>query len=159
MGDARNAAEPVDGDRSRWGRVRGTRTSTLWIAIPAGLVLAAAFGVVFGLSSVAGPQPVMAGIVFAVVTVWACFGLVWALIVDRRTLHGAVDRPEESVESRWFDASAGKAFTDVLLVVSIGGAVIAIGGLEPPVALVLPAVILVMAAAFGIRYLIARMRG
>ena len=96
---------------------------------------------------------------FAFVTVWPCFGLVWALVVDRDSLHGAVDRPEESVESRWYDAAASKAFTDVILVVGLATAVIAFAGLEPPVLVVLPAVIVVAAGAFGIRYLLARTRG
>ena len=153
------ADEQASDQRSRWGRLRGSDTSTLWVAIPVAILLAVGIGVLVTLTGVAGPRPVVGGIAFAFVTVWPCFGLVWALVVDRETLHGAVDRPEESVESQWYDAAAGKAFTDVLLVVGLGTAVIAFGGLEPPAIVVLPGVIVVAMVAFGVRYLLVRTRG
>ena len=38
----------------------------------------------------------------------------WALVVDRRTIDGFTPRPEESVESRWYDKATRGSFHDLL---------------------------------------------
>lgn len=155
------AASPTETDaRSRWGSVKfGRRGSAFWFAFPIGVVLAIGIGALTIATGVAGPWPLLGGAAFAFVTAWPCFGLVWAFVVDRETLRGAIDKPEQSVESAWYSAAASSAFTDVLLIVGLGTAAVAFTGVELPTALILTIVIVVAMGAFAVRYLVQRRRG
>ena len=144
-------------ERPQWGRSRfGGRRSALLVAVPIGIVLAAATGALAAWAGVAGPDPLLGAVAFALVTVWPLTGAVWIAVVDRSTLRGAVDRPEESVESTWVDAAAQRAFTDTLTVAGLGTAALFVSGAQLPGSAVALAVVVVMMASFGVRYLIAR---
>lgn len=147
-------------DRTRWGRLRGgSSTPAMAIAIPAGLVLAVLVGVIAAAMWDAPTPPVVVGIGFTVVTLPALVGLVWVFLVDRNTLRGAIDRPEESVEGAWYDKAAQGAFSDILLVVGLGTAFLAITGIRIDVLIALIGVLLVAMGSFSVRYLVARRRG
>ncbi len=85
--------------------------------------------------------------------------LAWVFLVDRSTLRGALDRPEESVEGAWYNRAAQGAFSDILLIVGLCTAFLAITGIRIDVLIALIGVLLVAMGSFGIRYLIARRRG
>ncbi|WP_020097594.1 hypothetical protein [Microbacterium sp. 11MF] len=147
-------------DRTRWGRLRGGGgTPAMAIAIPAGLVLAVLVGIIAAAMWDAPTPPVVVGIGFTVVTLPALVGLVWVFLVDRNTLRGAIDRPEESVEGAWYDKAAQGAFSDILLVVGLGTAFLAITGIRIDVLIALIGVLLVAMGSFTVRYLVARRRG
>ena len=160
MHDDRNARTRGEADtRSRWGRVRfgGRRLSALWAAVPLGLTLAAVIAAIA--TGGAGPRPVVGGVAVAFVCVWPFIGLTWALIVDRDTLRGATENPEQSVESAWYERAAGGAFSDTLLITGLGTAAIAFASIELSTVLALAAVILVAMGSFGVRYVAQRRRG
>lgn len=148
--------------RTRWGRARfgGGRIPALAIAIPIGLVLAAAVGAITLWTGVAsGDRGLLVAGVFALVMSWGLVGLVWALVVDRTTLTGAIDEPEQSVESAWLDAAMAGGLRDTILLTGAVLAILAITGLELSGTWALSGVIVVAAFSVAVRYLIARKRG
>ncbi|MGC5076779.1 hypothetical protein [Agrococcus sp. DT81.2] len=143
--------------RSTWGRMRfGARRSALLIAVPIGIVLAAGVGALAVWTGVAGDDPLPGGVAFAVVTVWPLTAAAWIAVVDRSSLRGALERPEESVESSWIETASQRAFTDTLTLAGLGTAALVVTGAELPGSVALLAVVLVGMASFGTRYLIAR---
>ncbi|MFS0865999.1 hypothetical protein AB3M83_01520 [Microbacterium sp. 179-B 1A2 NHS] len=145
-------------ERTRWGRVRGrTGMPAMSLAIPIGLVLAAAAGLITAAMTDA-PSPLLTGFAVGAATIPAFVALVWVPIVDRDTLRGAIERPEESVEGAWYDRAAQGAFTDTLLVTGIATSALAITGARIDAVLALMGVLIVAMASCGIRYLIARRR-
>ncbi|BBG02555.1 MULTISPECIES: hypothetical protein [Pseudonocardia] len=151
----------IDDAPTRWGRVRFGRGTVpaMRLAAPIGALLAAGFGVVAVLSDAAGPRPLVGGTVVALVSFAGLTGLVWAMLVDRRTLRGATDRPEESVETVWFDAAARGAFTDTLIVTGIALALLAVTGADIPAIAALTGTVVVALTSVSVRYLVARRRG
>ncbi|MGO3886688.1 MAG: hypothetical protein ACTJHU_10365, partial [Mycetocola sp.] len=83
--------------------------------------------------------------------------LVFAICVDRSTLAGAPDRPEESVESRWATTAASGAFADVVIAAGIGIVATLVLRTQIDNSLLLAAVLLVAGVSVGVRYLIARL--
>lgn len=154
-GSAMQATTP----RAAWGRSRfgARRRSALLLAVPIGLALAAGLGALAGwAAAAAGAEPVLVAAVFALATALPTISAVWLLVVDRSTLRGALDRPEESIESSWLDRASQGAFTDTLTIAGLGTAALFISGAEVPGSYALLAVVVVMMASFGIRYLVAR---
>ncbi|MEU6699684.1 hypothetical protein [Pseudonocardia sp. NPDC046786] len=151
----------TDDAPTRWGRVRfGNGTvPAMWLAAPAGAVLAAGLGVGAALAGAAGPRPLIGGAAVALVSFAGLTGLVWAFLVDRRTLRGATERPEESVESVWFDAAARGAFTDTVTFAGLALAALAVTGADVPGIGALTATVLVALVSVSVRYLLARRRG
>ncbi|MGM1029706.1 MAG: hypothetical protein ACQEWM_07505 [Actinomycetota bacterium] len=143
---------------SMWGRARigGRRHSALLIAVPIGIVLALGVGALAAWFGAAGRDPLAGAVAFALATVWPLVALAWILVVDRTTIRGALDRPEESVESAWIDAASQGAFRDTLGIAGLGAAALFVSGAEVPGSFALLAVVVVMMASFGIRYLVAR---
>lgn len=144
----------VQGTRSRWGRARfGGTTAQLWTAaLGIGVLVAAGSGWLFQWLRDGGSPllefSVMAAFILPVSTV-----LGWAVLVDRSTLAGAPRKPEDSVESAWYDKAASGAFTDILLVAGLGCAAVSLLGLEGSFGFVLAAVLLFAMLDFGVRYL------
>ncbi|WP_166866487.1 hypothetical protein [Salinibacterium sp. ZJ70] len=147
--------------RSRWGRVRfgSRRASAMAVALPIGATLAIAAGAIIGTTGNAGPHPLIASILIAILLTPPLAGFAWIALVDRDTLRGAARDPEQTVESAWYVRASSDAFTDVLLIVGLGTAAVALTGAEFPTTLALAAVLLVAMGAFGIRYAIQRRRG
>lgn len=141
--------------RSRWGRVRAgdRRVPALLVALPVAIVLAAALGALVMATGAAGEPRLAGGVAVAVITLWPLAGLVWALVVDRTTLAGATARPEQSIESAWYERAASGAFSDTVVVVGLAAAAIAFTGLDVPVLLALSGVIVVAAGSVTVRYL------
>jgi hypothetical protein len=149
--------------RTKWGRTKfGTgRTPAMAVAIPCGLILGAALGGLSVLAGITDSNPVLGGLVFALCLTMPAIALVYVLIVDRNTLEGAAERPEDSVESGWYDRAAAGSFTDLILVLGVGSTILAFIPRDLPIDLkfVLPVIIAVCFASFGSRYLILRQKG
>lgn len=149
--------------RTRWGRTRfgEGRFPAMAIAVPSGAALGALLGFLAASLGVGGSTPVLVGAVFALCLAFPSTMLVYVLVVDRSTLTGAAERPEESVESGWYDKAAAGALTDVVLVLGVTATVLAFIptklSLDP--GLVLAGVICVAFVSVAVRYLLQRLRG
>lgn len=155
-------AEPRIGTRTRWGRIKfaGGRVPAMAVAIPAGLILAAGVGALTLLTGVSeGEQALAIAGVFALVMSGGFIGLVWALIVDRSSLRGALDKPEESVESLWLETAMAGALRDTITLTGLALAAVAITGFELDVVWALIGVIWVAFSSTFVRYLIAKKQG
>ncbi|MCD2111482.1 MULTISPECIES: hypothetical protein [Rhodococcus] len=147
--------------RSKWGKVRvGSR----WIgavppAIALGILATAVLGAVVAALGLVPDYPVAAGVAVALATAPSLSALAWVLLVDRSTLEGAADRPEDSVEASWYEKAASGAFTDILLVTGLGCTALAFAPIEVEGLHALMAVILVAFASFGVRYAVQRRKG
>ncbi|MFG6475613.1 hypothetical protein ACFXP7_04420 [Microbacterium sp. P06] len=147
-------------DRTKWGRVKfgAGRLPAMAVSVPLGLVLGAALGAVAVWAGIAGPIPALGGAAFAVCLAVPAVMLIWVLVVDRSTLEGASDQPEESIESRWYLQAAAGAQTDVILVASLGALALTLlpwgGQLDARV--VLLGIIGASFVSFSLRYLVLR---
>lgn len=147
--------------RSRWGRVRfgRGRVSAMAPAIPLGIGVAAVIAAVAVLIGFAPEIPWVGALSLTFALAGPMIALVWALCVDRNTLRGALDRPEESVESVWYDRATQGAFHDVLVVSGLALAALMITGTRVEGTLVLLGVLAVCLVSTGTRYVINRQRG
>lgn len=144
---------------AKWGRSRfgGSSAALICTSLGLGLLLAAGAGALFAkFSDIDKPW-----LAFAVMTVGVLApfsAMVWAILVDRLTITGATKRPEESVENTWYDQAASGTFTDMLLLLGVTAAVFSIFRFNLNTGLVLAALIVIMMADFGIRYLLKSRR-
>lgn len=144
----------VKNARSKWGRAKfgGSSAQLVAASLAAGVLLSAALGWLFMLLR-NGDHPLLAFAIMAVFTLPIAAVLAWAVLVDRSTLAGAIEKPEDSVESAWYEKAASGAFTDILLVGGLGCAALSFLGTEGTVGLVLGSVIAFAMLDFGARYL------
>lgn len=165
-------SQPVPGPerpaaRSFWGRsarLGGGTGRLIVVSLVLGLLLAALLAAVaYGLAGTPDPadprQPWALGLLVGLGTLPVMTGLVWVLLVDRETISGAVRDPEESIESRWYDAAARGAFHDLLVVLGLGTFVVAVTRWQVELSLVGGGLVLFMAADVAVRYLVQKRRG
>lgn len=139
--------------RSRWGRSRfgGSSAALVAVSLAAGAVCSAGIAAAYlALNDV--QRPGLAVLVFMACTLPITSALAWVILLDRSTLDGALDAPEDSVESAWYDAAARGAFGDVLVIAGVGAAVFALSPLEVPNDLVLGGLVLAAMGDFAVRY-------
>lgn len=153
----------IEQPRTKWGYTKfgNSRIPAMAIAIPFGIVLGIAGGWLSVFIGVTGPNSILGFWVFASCLTMPAVALVFALIVDRKTLQGAPERPDDSIESGWYDKAASGSFTDLILVLGLTSVILAFVPRDFPVdlKLVLPSVLGVCFIAFGIRYLMLRRKG
>lgn len=147
--------------RTAWGRVRfGARSlPAMASAIPVGILLAILVSAAAALAGFAPQRPLLGAVVVAALMVLPMCALAWAFLVDRDSLKGAAPRPEESVESRWYDAAAAGAFHDLLIFSGLGAAVLFLTPLEIDGSVGLLAVTILAMLSTGVRYTVNRRRG
>jgi nucleoside permease NupC len=151
------------GVRTKWGRTTfgGGRFPAMAIAVPCGMVLGALLGLLAASLGAGGSSPVLTGAVFALCLAFPSTLLVYVLVVDRSTMAGAAEKPEESVESGWYDKAAAGALHDVVLVAGVTASVLAFLPekflLDP--GLLLAGVVGLCFASFAVRYLLLQRRG
>lgn len=100
-----------------WGTTRSGRSP--W---PGAIGIGVAVAVVLGLTVWAfasGTNGVVYGIVLAAASFMPGLALGWILVVDRRTVKGAVRNPEESIEAQWYDRATRGTFHDLLVVMGL----------------------------------------
>lgn len=149
--------------RTKWGQARfgSGRVPAVAVALPCGLLLGAGAGWASVATGVAKANPVLGFWVFAACLTMPALLLVYAAVVDRNTIQGAVDRPDDSVESDWYDKAASRSFTDLILILGVGATVLAFlpGEFSVNLLLILPALLVLCAVLFGVRYLLQRHKG
>ena len=127
-------------------------------AVGIGVVVSAVLaGLALMVSS--SPEPGLLAVVTAAVVLPVGVALGWGIMVDRSSISGAVDRPEESVESRWWDQAASGALMDGFAMIGLGAGAIALTGVEVAADTVLMALWVLLSVDVGIRYLVARRAG
>ncbi|RRD45616.1 hypothetical protein [Tessaracoccus sp. OH4464_COT-324] len=142
----------------RWGRSRVKGIPTMWIAVPAGVLIALVVGVLqVVLGNPDGPLKWLGGIILGCFLAPTAAAGVGALIVDRSTLPGAVAKPEESVENTWYNKAAVVSFHATMVVCGVGAFVTTWLGLQT-ISLTLAGVLLMLGVSFGFSYLIIRGR-
>ena len=140
--------------KTRWGRARfGGGAVALWsAALGIGLVFSAGLGGLFSwLGGDGNPLLEFTVMAFCTLPVTSAFG--WGMLVDRSTLAGAPDKPEESVESAWYDKAASGAFGDILLVGGLGSVAFTFTRLEADPSLALACLVTFAMLDFAARYL------
>lgn len=146
--------------RTKWGRTRfGTgHIPAMAIAIPLGIIIGATGGLLSVLADVTGPHPLIGFLVFTACLTLPGIALVFAIVVDRNTLQGATDRPDDSIESGWYDKATSRSFTDIIGALGVTSVVLAFIPQDflVDLKLVLPAVVVFCFASFSIRYLVLR---
>lgn len=153
----------IEQARTKWGRTKfGTgRTPAMAIAVPSGVILGVVGGLLSVLVGVTASNPALGFWVFTSCLTMPAVALVYVLVVDRDTLEGAAERPDDSIESGWYDKAASGSFADLILVSGIASIILAFMPRDffVDLKLVLAAVVAVCFASFGIRYLVLRRKG
>lgn len=86
--------------------------------------------------------------------------LLWAFVVERTTVKGAIDKPERSAESAWLESAQSHAFMDTLALLGIGSAILTIGPFTfPNTGLFVLGIVAFMIIDAGIRYALAARSG
>ena len=150
----------IENNRTRWGRTKigSGRVPAMAIATPSGLVLGFLLSLVAAWAGITGPYPVVGVTVFTLCLAVPATMLVWVLVLDRSTLQGAAEQPEESIESRWYTRAAAGAQTDVILLAGLAVLVLTLlpGGAGIDARVVLGGVIGASFLSFSIRYQVLR---
>lgn len=149
--------------RTKWGRAKlgNGRIPAMAIAVPGGLLFGCVLALVAVWVGAAGPNPLLGWTVFTLCLTVPGAMLAWVLVLDRSTLQGAAEQPEESVESRWYLRAAAGAQTDVIMLAGVGVLVLTFvsAGIDLDPRLVLAGVIGVSFVSFAIRYQLLRRKG
>ncbi len=140
--------------QTRWGKARfgGGSAALLSISLGIGLIVSAGLAWLF---LVLGDveRPALAFTLTAVTTLPVTAALGWAVLVNRSTLAGAIERPDDSIESAWYEKAAGAVFGDILLVGGLGATAFAFTKIEAPISWCLAAVVLFSMLDFTARFL------
>lgn len=144
-------------DRTRWGRPRFGNSSGVLLLL-SGLLAVLLSGGIGGLFAYFGgnSNPWLAFGIMGIVTLPVSFALAWALLVDRKTIRGATDRPEESIENTWYDHAASGAFTDLIAIIGLGAGGFAIFDLTIDPSTLLIGLFTLAGIDFGARYWLAK---
>jgi len=140
--------------RSAWGRARfgGGSTALLVVSLTIGVLVSAGLGGLFlVLGNTQHPALAFSVVVLGTLPVTAVLG--WAVLVDRSTLAGALEKPEDSIESAWYDKAASGAFGDILIVGGLGAGALGFTGTEAPLTWALSALVLFAMLDLAVRYL------
>lgn len=145
---------------STWGSSRygGGQATLLTISIVGG----AALSLLVGWGIVSFRQEDLPGWALPVVSlpVWpVAIAGIWALLVDRSTLKGAVRNPEASVESHWYAKAAENTFYWMIAVMGLGVGAFSTFGWDAPASLVLTATTVLAMLIFLANYLVYKRRG
>ncbi|UFU03049.1 hypothetical protein LQF12_00100 [Ruania suaedae] len=152
------ARESLRWGRSQWGSAR-PRPAAWWHAGPLGALAAVVLGVVFSLIGFDADHRWLAFGVSTLCFTGPALALAWAVVVDRSTIRGAVDRPEESVENIWLDKATQRALYDAFILAGAGAAVLSLTRWEVPGATALMVLAVLIAVDVAARYALARRAG
>ncbi|ERG64452.1 hypothetical protein L332_08315 [Agrococcus pavilionensis RW1] len=143
--------------KSNIGRARfgGGTAALVIVSLVIGLAISSGLGALYAWLGETGEGWMRFAIV-AIVTLPVSIMLPWALLVDRSSLEGAVDRPEDSVEARWYSKAAEGTMHDVLITVGIGAALFSFTQLQVDTGMLLIVFGTLVMADFGVRYQLAK---
>lgn len=144
--------------RTRLGRSRfgGSGAALIATSLTLGAALAAGTGWLCMALESGHRSPWLVFWVAAIVTLPACSGLVWALLVDRSTLAGAPEDPESSVEGSWYDKAAASTFHVLIATLGLGAGAFQLLKIDVAPSLLLSGYFLLAVGAFAVNYLLAR---
>lgn len=102
MGDPTASAQQSTIGRARFS---GGTAALVVLSLLVGLAISGGLGALYAWLGETGEAWIRFAIV-AVVTLPVSAMLPWALLVDRSSLKGSIERPEDSIESRWYAKAA-----------------------------------------------------
>lgn len=143
----------------KYGYAKYLRIPAMRIALPIGISLALAVGIVrVTVINPDGQYEWVGGLILATFLSMPSIGLAWVAVVDKRTLPGAVPNADDSVEASWYIRSARDAFHATLVCCGLGLFVISVAlpNVADEVQWTLVALLLVSGIAFALSYLIRR---
>ncbi|WP_306234013.1 hypothetical protein [Agrococcus beijingensis] len=152
MNDTTASAPRTRLGRSRWG---GGAAALVLGALLIALVLAGSMGALYAWLGESGGGRLRFA-VMAAVTLPIGLALGWALLVDRSSVRGAAERPEESVESAWYQQAAEGTMRDMLITLGLGAAAFSITGLQVDSGMLLAGAVTLMMLSFLARYQLAK---
>lgn len=143
--------------RSRFGRSKlgGGQTLLVTMSTIAGLGLSVGFGLLVANIALTHNKPLTAAI-FTVCLAPGWTALMWALLVDRNTLAGAIENPKDSVESRWYSQAAEDTLHASLLALGILGVVSVFVDYSVNIGSAVATVAAFYAAVFGSAYFVRK---
>lgn len=148
-------------ERTKWGRVKygAKKKSAMRIAIPIGTLIALGLALLAGWADVVGPRMLLGVTFVAIALAVPCTALVYVLLVDRSTMLGAPDDPDESIEARWYERAAAETFMDVMVSVGVVAGLASVLDWKMDGVWVLMGVWAVGGLSFALRYLLISRRG
>lgn len=121
----------------------------------AGLGLSVGFGLLVANIALTHNKPLTAAN-FTVCLALGWTALMWAFLVDRNTLAGAIENPKDSVESRWYSQAAEDTLHASLPALEILGVVSVFVGYSVNVGSAAATVAVFDAAVFGSAYFVRK---
>lgn len=163
----RTTTDPRRDARSSWGRsarLGGGTGRLIALSLLLGTLLAALIGVIaYGLAATAGHEgpraPLLLGMIMTATSLVPGWAVVWALLVDRDTVRGAVRNTEDTVEGRWYEKATSGAFHDLLVLLGLGAFVVVLAGWQVDTGLLAAGLVLFMMLSVAVRYLLLKRRG
>lgn len=157
-----HATAPVSQNQStsRWGRSKfggGTGRLAL-ISIAGGAVFATLIAILYFLFQGDGPNGLLRTLLVGVIMTPPAAVAVYALCVDPLSLEGATRRPEESIETLWYQQAAADAFAAVIGVGGLAAGGFALSGRDMDAATVLTVVVFGATLVFAVSYLVRKQR-
>lgn len=138
-------------------RFGGGPVTLILASLLAGLVTSMVVaGVVVWLSPTGDRAPALLFTVTTLATLGPSSAGWWAAFVDRTTVRGAIQRPEDSAEGQWLQRALAAAFTLCFAVVGLGAGVITMMSWTVPADLLLLVVCALMMVSAVISYLVIR---
>jgi len=109
-------------NRSRFGRAKfgGGPKTLIAVSVAVGLVLSIALSVIVALTVLTENKALAVALFTAFTAPWL-IAIVWLLLVDRDTIEGAINKPEQSIESRWYAQAAQDTVHALLWSVGVMG--------------------------------------
>lgn len=163
----RTTTDPRRDTRSFWGRsarLGGGTGRLIAVSLLLGTLLAGLLGVIaYGLAALAPDadprRAPLIGLVLAVIILPVAIAVVWALLVDRDTVRGAIRNTEETVENRWYEKATSGAFHDLMVVLGLGTAVVSLARWDLDASTAGVVLLLAMTLSVAVRYLLQKRRG
>lgn len=137
-----------------WGRMRfgnNPRMSALAVALPVGLIVAVALSALAASVLPRYEAWWQSVSIYLIMLLPVSVAGVWAMVVDRTSLPGAVRNPEASVEQAWAKSAAFNALLIMTILISIALTAAVLAGYQV-VANTLLIVLLGQALAFAVAY-------
>lgn len=109
-------------ERTRFGKSKlgGGQATLIAASLALGIGVAAIFSVIVANTVLTENKPLAIALFLAFTAPILC-ATFWALLVDRSTVAGAIDKPEDSIESRWYSQAAEDTLHTGLYAIGILG--------------------------------------
>lgn len=109
---------------SRWGRPRfgGSQALLILLSLVGGTT--GSLALAWGLYSIQGQAEFWVYLLASFIPCFLIFSaLTWAILVDRKTITGAVKQPEQTIENHWYKQAAESTFHTLLILLGLASVV------------------------------------